>query len=452
MSVTIFRLRDGEKSVQKTINPWDNADLKQYLHFCCPQCDFKSRQDFIFRHHMKENHCQNISKIKLKIDPQALINKFLMENKEKEHLDLNLPNPNSIDVIKNPPLQLMMPTFLKIENNPPPPSSENPSAPSSVSIFKVNKEIENEYFEQEEEEDFKMMDKDSKKCQDCSIVFLTSFRLQRHIKKFHGGVTPTMANSETPISDDSKVAEMPRPYSCQLCQKSFTSHAYLSSHIRKAHEKRFRCDQCGKSYGGSSYLREHIEAVHKKTKNYTCESCAASFYSKTQLTNHCLRNHSQAGDEKPCLECRKIFTNDLSLKLHMRNVHQPVKSMCSQCGKEYPNEVSLKKHVQCVHEKKRPYQCHICSKMFGSKWYVQQHVSKMHDHHQESSRIFKCNQCTFEFNTLRERNAHILKIHGTESTEAASVPVMSAVAQAEQHVPDLMMHQDLLMENISEML
>ena len=179
-------------------------------------------------------------------------------------------------------------------------------------------------------EDLKpQIDKGSKKCQDCSIVFLTSFRLQRHIKKFHGGVTPTMANSDTPIHDESHVSEMARPYSCQLCQKSFTSHAYLASHIRKAHEKRFRCEECGKCYGGSSYLREHIEAVHRKTKNFTCESCAATFYSKTQLTNHCLRNHSE-GEEKPCAECGKIFTNELSLKLHLRNVHQPVKSMCSQ--------------------------------------------------------------------------------------------------------------------------
>ena len=95
------------------------------------------------------------------------------------------------------------------------------------------------------------------------------------------------------IGDDSNVAEMPRPYSCQLCQKSFTSHAYLASHIRKAHEKRFRCEECGKCYGGSSYLREHIEAVHRKTKNFICQFCSASFYSKTQLTNHCMRNHSE---------------------------------------------------------------------------------------------------------------------------------------------------------------
>ena len=258
------------------------------------------------------------------------------------------------------------------------------SMPEEIAKTKEETEIESKPQISTSSSSTTSMDKDSKKCQDCSIVFLTPFRLQRHIKKFHGGLTPTMANSETQISDDSQVSEMPRPYACQLCQKSFTSHAYLASHIRKAHEKRFRCQECGKCYGGnyssiqflkyvyvclhyflnliwtyfaflftgSSYLREHIEAVHRKTKNFTCESCAASFYSKTQLTNHCLRNHTQ-GEDQPCPECGKVFSNELSLKLHLRNVHQPVKSMCSQCGKEYPNEVSLKKHIQCVHEKMR---------------------------------------------------------------------------------------------------
>ena len=130
--------------------------------------------------------------------------------------------PEGFDVIKNPPLNLPKSEVIsrcnlteKIK-----PLEE---ASFSVSIFKVNpKEVEDsleDFFDTEEYGKEEMIDKDSKKCQDCSIVFLTSFRLQRHIKKFHGGVTPTMASSDTPISDDSKVNEMPRPYSCQLCQK-----------------------------------------------------------------------------------------------------------------------------------------------------------------------------------------------------------------------------------------
>ena len=450
--MTITRIRNGE-AIEQTENlalqqnnqlhPWDLADLSLYLHYNCPECNFTSKQDFLFKSHMKENHVTCDSS---KAKPEDLIQRFLEEEGLKT---------SNLEVIENSTMKLPIKSVYDQNPSPWQAKEKNPSN-FSVSITKADKtepelEEDESYLEplqdlgdlsdlteqaflkpdpmEDSKEDIKpKLDKGSKKCQDCSIVFLTSFRLQRHIKKFHGGVTPTMANSDTPIGDDSNVSEMPRPYSCQMCQKSFTSHAYLASHIRKAHEKRFRCEECGKSYGGSSYLREHIEAVHRKTKNFTCESCAATFYSKTQLTNHCLRNHSE-GVEKPCVECGKVFTNELSLKLHMRNVHQPVKSMCSQCGKEYPNEVSLKKHVQCVHEKKRPYQCHICSKMFGSKWYVQQHVSKMHEDMQRTLPLsqqqqqqqlqqpsFKCSDCDYEFASIKERNAHVLKTHGKKPT------------------------------------
>ena len=475
MSVTITRIRDGvavnttdsvvqPSSIQSY--PWDLADLSQYLHYNCPECSFVSKQDFLFKTHMKENHLTRDSS---KPRPEDLIQRFLKEEGLKN---------SKIETIENSVMKL--PSQSYHDPNPNPWLVQQKSSNFSVSITKVDKlepELEDEsYFEpledlgdlkdlsdlaeqvfkpdpmdEEEPKDTKpKLDKGSKKCQDCSIVFLTSFRLQRHIKKFHGGVTPTMANSSTPIGDDSNVSEMPRPYSCQLCQKSFTSHAYLASHIRKAHEKRFRCEECGKSYGGSSYLREHIEAVHRKTKNFTCESCAATFYSKTQLTNHCLRNHSE-GEEKPCAECGKIFTNELSLKLHLRNVHQPVKSMCSQCGKEYPNEVSLKKHIQCVHEKKRPYQCHICSKMFGSKWYVQQHVSKMHEDMQrtlnplsQQQPSFKCSDCDYEFASIKDRNAHVLREHGKKSTKK-SLQRFSSLPPPVLPQPELMIQsQDLL--------
>ena len=48
----------------------------------------------------------------------------------------------------------------------------------------------------------------------------------------------------------------------------------------------------------------------------------------------------QRNDLQPLLSKKQ---RHLSLKLHMSNVHQPVKSVRSTCGKEYQNEVSLKK-------------------------------------------------------------------------------------------------------------
>ena len=49
--------------------------------------------------------------------------------------------------------------------------------------------------------------------------------------------------------------------------------------------------------------------------------------------------------------------------------------------------------------------------MFGSKWYVQQHILKMHED-MERVQSFKCSDCDFEFTTMRDRNAHVLKDHG----------------------------------------
>ena len=360
--------------------PWDLSDLTIYSFFCCPECNYRSQRDFLFRDHMAARHSSTITtKIECKPEPNFVLDSAAIESAIQEPFEeLDDDDKDHYEILK------------------------------AIANFKP-KTTETKALTRRKG--------GSLKCQDCSITFMTSFRLQRHIKKFHGGFTPNM---DVKFDNNSKISEMPRPYSCSFCQKSFTSSAYLASHIRKAHEKRFKCEECGKSYGGSSYLREHIEAVHKKARNYFCETCAASFYSKTQLTNHCLRNHSD-GVEVACHECGKMFTNELSLKLHIRNVHQPVKSMCSQCGKKYPNEVSLKKHIQSVHEKLRPYQCHFCSKMFGSKWYVQQHVAKMHENRTSNSMTstsFNCSDCEMIFTSIKERNIHLTKAHGKKAKKA----------------------------------
>ena len=242
MSVSLVRLKDDGNQLKvgevnpirheftKPANPWDLADLTGYRFYVCPECPYKIEQDFLFRDHMQVNH-QSVPVKKVKLDVSKIMQRFLREDSSKvddRNNEFNLPD--TIDIIKNPPL-IILPS--KEQFN----STEGSTTPSKrlprITILQKRKpsitesESNDENFEPIDFQDDPMpmdesslvfkdeekpkevieddkskvpaVDKSSKKCQDCSIVFLTPFRLQRHIKKFHGGLTPTMASSEIPI-------------------------------------------------------------------------------------------------------------------------------------------------------------------------------------------------------------------------------------------------------------
>ena len=249
MSVSLVRLKDDEKSskvsevktitteFKNSVNPWDFADLTTYRFYCCPECPYKVEQDFLFRDHMHVHH-QSVPVKKVKLDVSKIMQRFLREDstpKDEKYRKNEFNLPEAIDVIKNPPL-LKMPSkdpFDTIESSTTTSNERISKTQCSITILQCRKpsitesESNDENFEPIDFQDEPMpmnetslvfkdqeksdevmeddkakvpaVDKGSKKCQDCSIVFLTPFRLQRHIKKFHGGLTPTMASSEIPI-------------------------------------------------------------------------------------------------------------------------------------------------------------------------------------------------------------------------------------------------------------
>ena len=68
-----------------------------------------------------------------------------------------------------------------------------------------------------------------------------------------------------------------KPFSCEICSKSYTIYNKLNEHIRFAHERKngeissvheqqnklHKCDICGKSYFVYSRLKRHISVVHE---------------------------------------------------------------------------------------------------------------------------------------------------------------------------------------------
>lgn len=104
------------------------------------------------------------------------------------------------------------------------------------------------------------------KCDQCEKDFSTPHGLEVHVRRTH--------SSEL------------RPYSCDLCPKTF-GHALSLSQHRATHtqERCFQCPTCGKSFKRSSTLSTHL-LIHSDTRPYSCLHCGKRFHQKSDMKKH----------------------------------------------------------------------------------------------------------------------------------------------------------------------
>ncbi|KAK3088794.1 hypothetical protein FSP39_023783 [Pinctada imbricata] len=86
----------------------------------------------------------------------------------------------------------------------------------------------------------------------------------------------------------------PRPYKCDVCQRSFREVATLRKHeqLHRA-DRPYVCNTCGKSFLWSSNLKVH-ERVHTGERPYKCKICHRCFTQSNDLRRH-ERNVHQRG-------------------------------------------------------------------------------------------------------------------------------------------------------------
>ena len=107
-----------------------------------------------------------------------------------------------------------------------------------------------------------------------------------------------------------------KPYSCSICQKSFSQNYSLTYHMR----------------------------THTKEKPFTCTLCTQKFSTQSNLSRH-MRCHT---GEKPfsCGICNKLFSQNCEMKSHMRSHTGEKPFLCSHCDKSYANKSFFKMHVR----------------------------------------------------------------------------------------------------------
>ena len=105
------------------------------------------------------------------------------------------------------------------------------------------------------------------------------------------------------------------------CDKSFAYSRNLRLHVQKIHEKiSFKCDHCSRIFTENASLKKHIKVVHLNMKNHKCNECNKSFGKKGGLNTHIKTVHGREKNHK-CDKCRKCYGRKSNLQRRIRNFH-----------------------------------------------------------------------------------------------------------------------------------
>ncbi|XP_058819156.1 zinc finger protein 569-like [Topomyia yanbarensis] len=232
-----------------------------------------------------------------------------------------------------------------------------------------------------------------------------------------------------------------RHYKCDICEKDFTSHKYISNHMKmhkKKGEKEDKCKSddssdsefdpaedekeeeddedfnssdkdkssyqpnpeapkvcpvCGETFEKVIYVKFHLESEHIPLDESTdrvhhCATCKKNYMTFEQLTNH-MKLHS----EKiwSCPECKKQFRRLDKYKDHQK-IHQNDRTfLCAHCGKDFPTTKYMNRHLQThmkekVQKPDEEFECEVCGKKMK---YKSNYTNHMKTHGPEHSKQIK---------------------------------------------------------------
>ena len=98
------------------------------------------------------------------------------------------------------------------------------------------------------------------------------------------------------------------------------------------------------------------------------------------VKDHIFHVHAEKKKKFECSICSKFLMTKATLTRHIAQVHEGKKpNKCNICDKSFPQKSALNSHVASVHERKKPFKCNVCDGTFAREGNLNQHVAKIHE-------------------------------------------------------------------------
>uniref|UniRef100_A0A8C4HKL2 Zinc finger and BTB domain containing 40 n=1 Tax=Dicentrarchus labrax TaxID=13489 RepID=A0A8C4HKL2_DICLA len=269
-------------------------------------------------------------------------------------------------------------------------------------------------------------------CQYCKAIFAQSIELTRHVRTHTGDRPYVCRECGKGYSQASGLTvhlhtfhNLSEPHDCQKCCLSFSSLEEHRQHIQELHPKEFhKCPTCNKVFTSAALLDKH-KGTHAGTKPFSCDLCNKSYQQLSGLWYHNRTNHPdvfashtrQLKTLVQCDVCFKFFPSAASVAKHQAAEHQGEDGL--KCGLHQkdsaPQTHFLEVHMRW-HTKEKPYSCAVCRKSFTT-------VSMLKRHHRihTGEKPFRCHVCGKCFNQSAHLNTHF-RLHTRERAGWSRAP------------------------------